>query len=190
MKQVSSLSVNPKNPRKISDDQLKRLKKSLEKFGDLSGIIFNVRTKKLVGGHQRIKVLPKNSEIVIEQKYDEPTEKGTTAIGFISVDGERFKYREVDWDEMTEKAANIAANKHGGDFDEDQLSEWLNELNLADYDMDLVGFEKKYKEQELEEKKKYEGEKKFFLEVELTDESEMIEVYEELLSRGLVVRYK
>ncbi len=51
------------NPRTISDDQLERLKKSLEEFGDLSGIVFNRQTGNLVGGHQRLKVIPEGADI-------------------------------------------------------------------------------------------------------------------------------
>src|SRR4030042_464958 len=46
------------NPRKISSDELRRLKKALLEMGDLSGIIKNVATGTLIGGHQRLKVLP------------------------------------------------------------------------------------------------------------------------------------
>jgi len=43
------------NPRTITDEQLKMLNKSLQTFGDLSGIVYNRRTGNLVGGHQRLK---------------------------------------------------------------------------------------------------------------------------------------
>lgn len=122
---VSDLQPNPQNPRKITDPQLRRLKKSLEKFGDLSGIVFNKRTGHIVGGHQRLKVLPAEAEILD---------------GFIQVEGNRFTYREVDWDEDTEKAANLAANKHGGDWDKRLLADWLIDLDSKNYDLDLTGF--------------------------------------------------
>lgn len=137
---LSDLAPHPKNPRKISDDQLKRLTRSLEKFGDLSGIVFNLKTKRVVGGHQRIKALPSRAKITIETTHKKPTSTGTVATGFIEIKGERFSYRQVSWDEDTEKAANIAANKHGGEWDVPQLTEWLSELNLSGFEMDLTGF--------------------------------------------------
>lgn len=143
---LDSLSPNPRNPRKISKEQKDRLHKSIVEFGDLSGIIFNRTTKQLVGGHQRVDVLKSlastGNEIKIEREYDKPNLSGTIAEGFVMIEGERYSYREVVWDEIREKAANIAANKHGGEFDIPKLNDWLLELDAMNYDMDLVGFSK------------------------------------------------
>ena len=141
-KTISQLTPNPRNPRKISDKQMAMLKKSLVQFGDLSGFIVNVRSGNIVSGHQRQKALPPDAEIVITDRHKEPTKTGTVSEGHILIDGEKFKYREVDWDEVTEKAGNLAANKHGGDFDLSILNEWLLELDAHNIDMDLVGFTK------------------------------------------------
>lgn len=126
---LSSLSGNPRNPRKISDRQLESLKASLEKFGDLSGIFYNRRTKRFGGGHQRGKAMPKDAEVTIEREYKKPTRTGTVAEGFIDAWGERFTYREVDWAPDFEEAANIAANKQGGEWDEAKLAEVMAELS-------------------------------------------------------------
>lgn len=138
---TSALKANPKNPRKISDEQRARLKKSLEALGDLSGVVYNVRTKRLVGGHRRSEELPPDSEITIIEKYDRPTPAGTIAIGFITAWGERFNYREVDWDIPTETAAMLGANKHGGIWDEGLLIEHFMFLDNANIDLDLTGFQ-------------------------------------------------
>lgn len=145
IKQIAIKDLNPAayNPRKISDEQLERLKKALYEFGDLSGIIYNRRTGNLVGGHQRIKCLPPDA--VIEKKdLKEKTKTGTVAHGHIIIYGERYTYREVDWDEAREKAANIAANKHGGDWDDDKLADLLRGLSeMPGFDIDLIGFDSK-----------------------------------------------
>jgi DNA modification methylase len=138
---LENLKPNPRNPRKISDKKLEMLKSALHEFGDLSGIVYNVNSKQLVGGHQRIKALPHKSEITITQKYAAPTRTGTMAVGYVEIDGERFGYREVAWDDTKEAAANIAANKHGGEFDIPLLNEFLLELDAANYDLDLTGFD-------------------------------------------------
>lgn len=138
---LQDLKPNEKNPRTISPERLTMLKKSLDEFGDLSGIVNNTRFNRLVGGHQRHKLMPRDSEIVIEAKFPVPSKTGTTAEGYALVNGERFKYREVSWDEAKEKAANIAANKHGGEWDEPRLGEWLADLDALGYDMDLTGFD-------------------------------------------------
>ena len=137
---LGELSGNPRNPRKITDERLKMLKKALEQFGDLSGIVFNRRSKQLVGGHQRLKVLPLDAEIIIDRLHETPTKTGTVAEGHITIDEDTFRYREVDWDDATEKAANIAANQHGGDWDYPQLTEWLHELDALNVDLELAGF--------------------------------------------------
>lgn len=139
-KTVKSLKPAKYNPRKISSQQMKMLKKALEEFGDLGGIIFNSRTSNLIGGHQRCKALPKDAPIEIIKHYDKPTRTGTVAEGFIIIDGERFSYREVDWDSAREKAANIAANAHGGEWDIEGLEEVLKDIAAADIDLDLTGF--------------------------------------------------
>jgi hypothetical protein len=132
-------AANPLNPRKITPEQLKMLADSLRRFGDLSGLILNVKTNHLVGGHQRVKVLG-GAPIEITKRYEEPTTNGTTAEGFVIFEGERYTYREVSWDERTENAAMIAANKHGGDWDFPQLSSLLLELDTGDFDVSLTGF--------------------------------------------------
>lgn len=140
---VKDLRANPENPRRITDEKLALLEKSLRAFGDLSGIVFNRQTERLVGGHQRTKVLPETAEVYIEKKYSEPTPTGTVAEGYVIVNGERYSYREVEWSEEREKAANIAANASGGRFDNAMLSDWVLDLDHVNFDLDLLCFSKK-----------------------------------------------
>lgn len=127
---LKDLAPHPGNPRKIDQWHLDALKKSLNEFGDLSGFVFNKTTGRLVGGHQRLKVLPPDAEIELTGDNR----------GHVKVGNDFFSYREVEWDENKEKAANIAANKHGGEWDLPALTTWLNELDAANIDMDLTGF--------------------------------------------------
>ena len=53
------------NPRKITEDRLEKLKKSIESFGDLSGVVINNRTGSIVAGHQRIKTLGDKKTCVV-----------------------------------------------------------------------------------------------------------------------------
>lgn len=136
--QLKDLKSNPKNPRKIGDNRLKALQKSLLKFGDLSGIVYNIRTKALVSGHQRKKGLPPDAKVKIEQKYDKPTRCFTVAEGYIEIEGERFKYREVDASPEWEAEALLAANKHGGQWDNELLR--LHFLENPKLNIELSGF--------------------------------------------------
>jgi DNA modification methylase len=133
---------HPDNPRVITDAKLQALRESMRRFGDLSGIIFNTKTGHAVGGHQRVKNFnPKESVPEITHRFTKPTRTGTTALGHIEFEGERFSYREVTWDKTTETAAMIAANKHGGDWDDERLRSQLQALLEEDVDMTVVGFD-------------------------------------------------
>lgn len=93
-KRLSELVPAVYNPREISDESLKGLTISMEKFGIVQSIVYNKRTGNIVGGHQRYKVL--------------------VASGVTEVD-----VTEVDLSEMDEKALNVALNNPTiqGDFD-------------------------------------------------------------------------
>lgn len=143
---VNGLKPAAYNPRTISEEQLKALAKSLHKFGDLSGIVFNRRTKSLVGGHQRTKTFDPSWEIIgasADGLTDADRSVGTVAMGFILTPFGRLHYREVDWDQRMEAAANIAANKHGGDWDIPKLKDLLTGLDDGAFDMELTGFNEK-----------------------------------------------
>ena len=141
---LTSLHANPQNPRRITSDRLAMLERSLAEFGDLSPIILNIRTGHLLGGHQRTKVLRDkfgDADITITQTYEPATSVGTVREGYVLIDGERFAYREVDFDENRERLANLAANRGAGDFDDDGLKNWLADLAQEDLDLDLSMFD-------------------------------------------------
>lgn len=141
---INTLQFAAYNPREISEHDFKKLVQSIERFGDLGGIVRNTATGNLVGGHQRVrafKALP-NAEITITERFTEPTKNGTVAYGYVAFGGERFTYREVQWELGFEQAANIAANRIQGQFDLDLLAK-LNyeilELSNGQDLMDLTG---------------------------------------------------
>lgn len=140
---ISALTPTPENPRTITPAKAAQLKRALAEFGDLSGIVFNAKTKHLVGGNQRSKQFDKSAKIVYTKKYAKPTRTGTVAEGYIEVKGERFAYREVSWPLAREKAANLAANKNAGEWDLPQVSAWVKELSNFDLaiDLDLTMFD-------------------------------------------------
>lgn len=168
---VKDLVAAPYNPRQISDQQLDRLGKAMHEFGDLSGIVYNTRTGHLIAGHQRIKKLSPDSMIarlsrasrdetipeptvdilpteVVSEGFAVPMEKKKALMdtgAFIQdkATGDRWTYREVDWDEQKEMAANLAANRQGGEWDELKLGKVLEEIVAfgGDLDLDLTGFD-------------------------------------------------
>ena len=133
------------NPRVISARQLKGLQTSYETFGDLSGIVLNRATDTIVSGHQRLKTLKgKKTRVVTEDHKDK---YGTVEVGHIEVleDGTLTKipFRVVNWsDDKAEKAANIAANAHGGDFDNNKLGKLLEELEPTEaFEIEQLGLD-------------------------------------------------
>lgn len=125
-----------KNPRKISEEELKALADNIKELGDLSGIIHDLATDEIIGGNQRSRVINVNAcEIEITEKYEEPDECGTIAHGYVIWEGQRLNYRQVLWTESQREKANITANKLGGDFDMTLLKNFAKE-NLIDWGFD------------------------------------------------------
>jgi hypothetical protein len=105
---LSDLKPAPYNPRTISQDAINGLAASLERFGVVEPIVWNERTKHIVGGHQRFEVLK---------------QRGDTEAQVIV----------VDLDEREEKALNVTLNNPNiaGSFT-DQLQELLTAFKLDD----------------------------------------------------------
>ena len=116
LKLIQDLQSSSYNPRQISDEEYEKLKRSINEFGCVEPIIWNERTGRIVGGHQRLKVLI------------EAGERETECV-------------IVNLDESQEKALNIALNKISGDWDIDKLELVIDELKLADFDLSLTGFD-------------------------------------------------
>lgn len=135
---IEDLKAAEYNPRQITDKRLEMLNKAMYEFGDLSGIVFNRRTGTLIGGHQRVKNLDPEWKIV---KHEYQDDTGTVAEGYIETPFGRWGYREVNWPREKELAANVAANKHGGEFEHLKLKEIAVELDAADFDMEIMGFD-------------------------------------------------
>ena len=142
------------NPRTISEGRLLKLQNSYANFGDLSGVVFNKKTGVLVSGHQRLKVLKQFATTKIEL-HDVKDDLGTIQEGVIKAfEGKKLvltvPMRVVFWSEKkVEMAANIAANAHGGDFDDDKLRKVLAQLEDGEFDIESLGL--KYKLSKTEE---------------------------------------
>lgn len=186
---IKELAPNLENPRKMSAKKLDMLKKSLHKYGDLSGFIYNKRTSRLVGGHQKQKVVPPDCKVIIEKTYPQTTEAKTIAEGYILINGERFKYREVDADEQWETEAMIAANKHSGEWDGGLLK--LQLQKFPEVNFEVVGFEPEELaklgviESEENEKEESEATVQFVIAIECDSENQMQCLYEEFQAKGL-----
>ena len=121
MKTLADLKGAPYNPRSLSGEAASGLLRSIDKFGDVSGIVFNERTGNLVSGHQRVKMLA--------EEYGNLQVKKNRGGSYIETPSGTFPVRVVDWTLEKEKAANVTANNPAisGDWTEG-LAEILEEL--------------------------------------------------------------
>jgi hypothetical protein len=112
---IKRAKYNPRKALKHGDPAYEKLKKAVLEFGLVEPLVWNSRTKNLVGGHQRLSI--------IEERGDSQVE--------VSV---------VDLDEHAEKVLNLALNKQGGEWDFATLADLLQELDAGDIDMEITGF--------------------------------------------------
>lgn len=105
-------AYNPRIELIPGDAEYENLRRSIKTYGMLIPVVWNKRTNKVVGGHQRLTVLENEGETEVD----------------VSV---------VDLDDTKEKQLNIALNKIEGGWDEEKLAELLLELGE---DATLTGF--------------------------------------------------
>jgi hypothetical protein len=126
-----------KNPRQISPKRLARLKDTLERLGDLSGIVHNLTTDEIIGGHQRMKVFESANKIIITDKNKTPDNQGTIGFGYILWKGKKYSYRQVRWNAKTAAEANIVANLGAGEWDWEKIANEWDASDLQTWGMDL-----------------------------------------------------
>ncbi len=126
----SDINFASYNPRVISEDARKKLKKNLQTVGLLGGVVWNERTGNLVSGHQKVSIMD------AVNRYDIETHKNDY----------EFRVEVVDFDEKTEKEQNLFMNNKAvqGTYDDDMLRSLLTEIDYVnagfeDVDMQMLG---------------------------------------------------
>ena len=124
------------NPRKISKEEMQKLKNSIKTFGLTNPIIINLKNNTIIGGHQRYDALVDMilADGNLAEKEFDLIEKGD--IGFI-FDVDNLSIESEDH----EKALNIALNKISGEWDLDKLQLVLEDLDMNDFDVSITGFD-------------------------------------------------
>ena len=112
IRDMDRAAYNPRIELIPGDTEYENLRRSITTYGMLIPVIWNKRTNRVVGGHQRLTVLENEGETEVD----------------VSV---------VDLDETQEKQLNIALNKREGGWDDEKLAELLMELGE---DATLTGF--------------------------------------------------
>lgn len=116
---LSSLKPDPTNPRRISEAAKARLKRGLERFGEVMPLVVRKRDRLIIGGHQRY---------AIEQ------ERGSATVPVVFLD---------DLTDAETKSLNLLLNNPDaqGSWDLGKLSAILGELHLEQFDLKLTGFD-------------------------------------------------
>lgn len=117
--EINSLTPHEKNPRYLSKEDAKHLKKSIFKFGLIDKPVIT-HEGKLIGGHQRLEVLKT---------------MGYTEVECWVCDSDN-PLTEEEVDEL-----NIRLNKNQGDWDWDILANQWDVNNLCDWGFDPAEFD-------------------------------------------------
>lgn len=112
---LKAADYNPRRDLQPEDAEYQKLRRSIEEFGYIEPIIWNERTGRVVGGHQRLKVL---------------LEQGAQEIECVV----------VDLPDKDEKILNVLLNKVKGRWDIGKLADLLQQLDEAGA-MEVTGFE-------------------------------------------------
>ena len=123
----SAIHLASYNPRKLSEESRKTLKRGIKKFGLVGGIVVNKRTGlTVVSGHQRLSVM---DEL---QKFPD--------------NDYRVRVDVIDVDEKQEKELNILMNNPNaqGSWDYDALARLVPDIDykdagLTDADLNMIG---------------------------------------------------
>lgn len=114
----SQIKLAAYNPRTITDEARKRLKKGLKKFGLVQPLVLNETTGTLVSGHQRLSIM--------DETYKYPDNDYTLTVSVVHLS------------EKDEKILNVQLNNQDmmGEFDYDAL----RDMQFETPDLDLLGF--------------------------------------------------
>ncbi len=105
------------NPRRISEFELEKLKRSIKVFGFIVPVLINTKTNRVVSGHQRITA-------AIELNLKEVPTIETTIES-----------------EEDEKILNVAMNRIKGKFDAEKLDRLFRRLVEKHHETDITGFD-------------------------------------------------
>lgn len=113
---IGKLRPDPANPRRISDQELEALTRSIREFGFIDPVIARREDKTVIGGHQRLLAARRLG-------YQ------TVPVVFVDLSMEQARL------------LNIALNKISGSFDQELLARLLSQLSQTpDVDLTLSGF--------------------------------------------------
>lgn len=131
-KKIRLVDIEPAeyNPRTISNDDYELLKENIEHYNLVDPIIINLKNNRIIGGHQRYKVLL-NDET---RKYKELNLIELGDIGWV------YNEDEIQLDDDDEQILNLSLNNLSGEWDTGKLLDLFDDLTINQYDISITGF--------------------------------------------------
>lgn len=173
---LGELKAHPKNRNKHSDKQIEVLAKIIAKTGQRSPIVVSNQSNYIVKGHGRfaaIQLLGWDECAVDFQDYKNELEELEDRIA----DNEIARYAEFQQEEALEDLKELGLDLDEFDFEE---------IGLLDFEYDLLD-EIDFSD-EPDESKEEEKNKKYVLQVQLPNQLELDDLYDDLLAKGYLVK--
>ncbi len=121
-RRVADLLPAPYNPRSISDEALAGLGESIGRFGLVQPVIVNSRTGRIVGGHQRLKVLRargvEETDVVVVDLPEAEEKALNLALNSQAISGEWTEAALALVEEVAKDLPELSAALRMGDLDE------------------------------------------------------------------------
>lgn len=174
---VDSLIPHPSNRNKHPEKQIEALAKIIAKNGQRSPIVVSTLSGKINKGHGRwlaIKMLGWEKCAVDYQDYKDELEELNDRIA----DNEIARYAEFDREGFIEDIKNIDVDISSLDFDE---------FGLIDFKIPIIEHIDEDNDEDNGTKSDEEN-KKYLLQVTLPNELELRDLYDDLVSKGYIVR--
>lgn len=172
---INKIIENPKNTNKHSDEQVSLLVKLIDKHGFRHPLIVSSRTGFLVAGHARLAAARKLGLKSVPVDYQE-FENEAMEFAFLNADNESARMAELDNTKLIDeiKSMNLPEN-----FDLELFG--LINFSIAEADPVFA---------ELDDLPENKSDKKHIIEVEFPNDMEMMDIHDDLVTRGYIVKVK
>ncbi|MCS6281454.1 MAG: ParB N-terminal domain-containing protein [Dolichospermum sp.] len=168
---TSTLVLNPKNNNKHPSEQIERLAKLIQFQGFRNPVVVSNRTGFVVAGHGRIEAAKKMGMNLVPVMYQD-----------FDNEAQEYSYLTSDnaiasWAELDLSAVNTQMLDLGPDFDVDLFG--IKEFTIEPIE--------KF---EMEDELRDDMNKKLILEITFPNDMEMMDIHDDLVSRGYIVKVK
>ena len=168
---INTLVLNPKNNNKHSEEQIERLAKLIDNFGFRNPIVISNRSGFVIAGHGRI-LAAKKLGISLIPAMKQDFENEAEEYAYLTSDNAIASWAELDLGMVNAEMLDL-----GPDFD-------IELLGIKDFTIEPL---EKF---EMEDELRDDMNKKFILEITFPNDMEMMDIHDDLVSRGYIVKVK